>query len=66
MDFSAWQICYTGTGGGVPTGCKCWDRDGGTGDNDVDGDDFTAFNKCWTGPNVHYDDVVPPPTGCVP
>jgi hypothetical protein len=62
-DFGAWQICYTGTNGGVPSGCECWNRDW---DNDVDGDDYTAFNNCWTGPNVKYVDVVPPPPNCNP
>ena len=52
IDFAVFQLCYTGSGGGVPTGCKCWNRDQ---DNDVDAADFTAFNHCWTGPNVQFD-----------
>jgi hypothetical protein len=57
MDFAAFQLCYTGTGGGVPPGCECWNRDK---DNDVDIDDFTEFNDCWTGPNVPYSVALPP------
>jgi hypothetical protein len=60
MDFAAFQLCYTGAGGGVPEGCECWDRDGGTGDNDVDANDFTAFSNCWTGPNVPYSAALRP------
>ena len=52
MDFAAFQLCYTGSGGGVPPGCGCWDRDK---NNDVNYNDFTEFNDCWTGPNVHFD-----------
>lgn len=50
-DFGAWQICFTGSGGGVPEGCGCFDRDS---DNDIDPDDFEAFARCWTGPNVPW------------
>jgi len=63
-DFGAWQICYSGSaGGGVPSGCACFNRDG---DSDVDSADFTAFDHCWTGPNVKYRDLNPPPLNCVP
>ena len=51
LDFAAFQLCYAGSGGGVPPGCDCWNRDK---DNDVDINDFTKFNDCWTGPNVHW------------
>jgi hypothetical protein len=57
VDFAAFQLCYTGPGGGVPPGCECWDREP---DSDVDADDFTAFNDCWTGPNVLYSVALPP------
>ncbi len=50
-DFSAWQLCYTGEGQGVPAGCDCFDRDS---DVDVDAGDFAAFNACSTGPNVPW------------
>jgi hypothetical protein len=53
----------------VPPGCGYWDRDNaGAGDGDIDTADFAAFNKCWTGPNVKYSDVVqpPPPDNCNP
>ena len=63
MDFAAFQLCYTGSGGGVPEGCDCFNRDA---DTNIDADDFTEFNDCWTGPNVKYVDVVPPPTNCNP
>lgn len=63
VDFSYLQLCYTGWNGGVASGCECFNRDS---DNDVDADDMADFDACWTGPNVKYDDVVPPPTGCVP
>ncbi|HSW46981.1 MAG TPA: hypothetical protein VLM89_15570 [Phycisphaerae bacterium] len=62
VDFGAFQLCYTGPGGGVPSGCRCFNRDG---DNDVDAGDFTAFNNCWSGPNVPLD-VNNPPAGCTP
>ena len=65
MDFGAFQLCYTGSPGGVPAGCECFNRDA---DSNIDADDFTEFNKCWTGPNVHYADVVQPPepNNCIP
>ncbi|HSW44392.1 MAG TPA: hypothetical protein VLM89_02350 [Phycisphaerae bacterium] len=62
VDFAAFQVCYTGSGGSIPSGCACFNRDG---DSDVDVADFTAFNKCYTGPNVPFN-VSNPPTGCVP
>ena len=61
VDFAAFQLCYTGSGGGVPPGCECWNRDK---NNGVDYNDFTAFNDCWTGPNVPFDPENP--GSCVP
>ena len=61
VDFAAFQLCYTGSGGGVPQGCECWNRDK---DNDVDNNDFTALNDCWTGPNVPYSVALP--SSCTP
>jgi hypothetical protein len=48
-DFAQFQLCYTGTGGGVPEGCVCFDR---ANDSDIDDDDFSEFQKCASGPNV--------------
>jgi len=48
-DFGRFQICFTNVGGGVPPGCECFNRDG---NSDIDGADFEAFSKCWSGPNV--------------
>lgn len=46
-DFGRFQACYTGEGGGVPEGCRCFDRDNaGEGDGDIDTLDFTAFQQC--------------------
>ncbi len=50
-DFGAYQLCFTNTGGGVPTGCTCFNRDG---DDDVDGFDLEAFNHCFSGANVPW------------
>jgi hypothetical protein len=50
-DFGAFQVCYTGTNGGVPAGCSCFNRNG---DNGVDATDFTKFTDCFTGPNVTW------------
>lgn len=50
-DFGAYQLCFTNTDGGVPTGCSCFNRDG---DDDVDGLDFEAFNHCFSGANVPW------------
>lgn len=60
-DFGAFQVCYTGTGGGVPTGCSCFDRNN---DSAITTDDFQAFNRCWTGPNVPWSQSLTPT--CVP
>ncbi len=53
VDFSAFQICYTGSAGGVPAGCECFNRDA-VPDNDIDGDDFVAFTNCVSGPSVPW------------
>ena len=62
-DFGALQVCYTGTGGGVPTGCECFDRVSSTPEG-IDGADFTQFSNCWTGPNVPFDENNP--GSCLP
>ncbi len=56
-DFGAHQACYTGIGGGVPSGCGCLDSEG---DGDVDAADFTAFDECYTGPNVPWSQSLTP------
>jgi hypothetical protein len=56
-DFGVFQTCYTGSGGGVPTGCVCLDR---TGDGSIDSSDLTQFNRCYSGPNVPWSQAVTP------
>jgi hypothetical protein len=52
-DFARWQLCQSGSGGGLQSGCECFDRDnGGAGDGDVDGDDLLAFEACASGPGL--------------
>ena len=46
-EFAALQACYTGQGGGVPTGCACSDVDG---DDDVDLADYSLLYEFFTGP----------------
>ena len=60
-DFGAFQVCYTGAAGGVPTGCDCFDRNGDGNINDMD---FLAFNDCWTGANVPWSAGLTP--SCTP
>ena len=62
-DFGALQVCFTGVGGGVPTGCECFNRASSTPEG-IDADDFAEFAKCWTGPNVLYSVALP--SGCNP
>jgi len=60
-DFAIFQLCFTGTGGvipSVPNYCGCFDRDG---DTDIDSADFVAFQDCATGPNIPFDMENPPP-----
>ncbi|HSW47157.1 MAG TPA: hypothetical protein VLM89_16460 [Phycisphaerae bacterium] len=61
VDFGAFQVCYTGSTTGVPSGCKCFDRNE---DNKVDGADYTQFNNCYTGGNVPWNPSLTP--GCSP
>ena len=56
-DFGAFQLCYSGPTGDVPTGCACFDRNK---DGHVDGTDLTAFNNCWTGPDVQWTQLLTP------
>jgi len=56
-DFGAWQVCYTGLGAGVPTGCECFNRDK---DTDIDAADFAAFSDCYSGPNVPWSQALTP------
>ncbi len=60
-DFGLFQICYTGTNGGVPAGCECFNRneDGG-----IDIMDFNAFKNCYTGANVPWAQSLTP--SCTP
>ncbi len=62
-DFAYFQRCYTGPGGGVPTGCSCFDRfvDSPAG---IDDDDLVKFTDCVTGPEVLF--ALNPPPACVP
>ena len=53
-DFAVWQVCLSPTGP-VPTNpeyCRCFDRDGGSGDGDIDLQDYQAFEQCSSGPGV--------------
>ena len=60
-DFGAFQVCYTGTTTGIPTGCDCFNR---VADNVIDGPDLNAFLNCFTGPNVPWSQAVTP--NCTP
>ncbi len=60
-DFGVFQMCYTGTNGGVPSGegyeyCPCFDVEGVPGD-DVDQADLAAFEACGSGPGITADDT---------
>src|SRR5690606_33624320 len=50
-DFGGFQVCYSGSGGGVAAGCACFDRDG---DADVDENDLLKFSQCVSGANVPW------------
>ncbi|HSW43985.1 MAG TPA: hypothetical protein VLM89_00245 [Phycisphaerae bacterium] len=56
-DFGTFQVCYTGSTTGVPSGCACFDRNS---DNKVDGSDYTQFNNCFTGGNVPWSQGLTP------
>ncbi|HSW44532.1 MAG TPA: hypothetical protein VLM89_03070 [Phycisphaerae bacterium] len=60
-DFGAFQVCYTGSTTGVPSGCECYDRND---DDKVDSSDYTAFNNCFTGANVPWSQPLTP--SCTP
>ena len=60
-DFGAFQVCYTGTGGGVPTGCECFDRNK---DSNIDATDLTSFIDCVTAPDIPWSQTLTP--SCVP
>ncbi len=50
-DFGTFQACFTGEGGGILTGCECFDRPevgSPNGDGDVDLTDFDQFKACAT------------------
>lgn len=48
VDFSQFQLCFTGPGGGpVDISCQCGDADG---DGDIDLADFGPFQLAFTGP----------------
>lgn len=56
-DYGVWQLCFTGTIGGipdVPEYCTCFDREG---DDDIDQTDFNAFQNCanTSGPEIPAD-----------
>ncbi|MBP7936164.1 MAG: hypothetical protein KA354_16095, partial [Phycisphaerae bacterium] len=53
LDFSAWQLCYSGNGTATVDSCLCFDRDyGDQGDGDIDSSDLLAFVNCFSGPMV--------------
>ena len=60
-DFGAFQVCYTGPAGGVPTGCTCFNR---VADDTIDGLDLNAFLNCFTGANVPWSASITP--SCLP
>lgn len=62
-DFSTFQLCVTGVGGGIAEGCACADLDNDM--LDVDEADFEIFRNCSTGPEVELDLQNPPPN-CTP
>jgi hypothetical protein len=55
-DFAEFQLCYTGSGGSIPSSpayCLCFDiHPTGSLDGDIDSDDYTAFENCASGPNI--------------
>jgi len=62
IDFSVFQLCYTGPGGIASTReCRCMDRDK---DTDVDVMDFSAFMNCVTGPAIPWSQETRP--DCAP
>jgi hypothetical protein len=46
IDFDGFQSCFSGPGGGVGHGCRCYDVDQ---DSDVDLSDVAAFQNAFTG-----------------
>jgi hypothetical protein len=46
-DFAAFQLCFSGPGGGLDDGCGCADLDN---DGDVDLNDFNGFQLAFSGP----------------
>jgi len=57
-DFAAWQLCFSGPGGGPVLGpCECFDVDGPgeLPDGDVDQADYAWFETCASGPDVPAD-----------
>lgn len=46
IDFDGFQSCFSGPGGGVGSGCRCFDVDQ---DADVDLSDVAAFQQAFTG-----------------
>ncbi len=63
-DFSEFQKCYTGLGGGLPEDscCRRFDRGLGYCDNKIDYRDMALFDAEYTGPNV----PVPGHVNCTP
>jgi len=64
VDFGVYQLCYTGGFGSIPSSpeyCRCFDRDG---NEQVDGTDLDAFEKCATGPAVPWSGGSTP--DCIP
>lgn len=57
LDFAAFQLCYTGSFGGVGAGCGCfdWNPSTGQGDGDVDVEDWGLFELCASSPGIQAD-----------
>ncbi len=56
-DFAQFQLCYTGSDGGVLPGCGCFDR---LGDGDVDVADFNEFADCKTEHEMPWSQLLTP------
>lgn len=57
LDFSAFQLCYSGSGIAGIGSCLCLDRDG---DDDIDADDLVEFLPCVSGPSIAWSQAAAP------
>ena len=46
-DYSGLELCLVGPEGGLAIGCECFDFNA---DNDVDTEDYAAFQRSFRGP----------------